>query len=153
MWQGKPGGLRRLRNGALGVPSIVPHAFERFVARAVREQRRGLPARSGRRAGWSRPVRGHLCRGDTGRVRDDQRRGFGTATLDLIAEPFRGCRVRQRGVVAAGAQLTAFFTSAAIFASSAAVNPFNAKATGHIAPLSRFAVSLKPNIAYLSLNL
>jgi len=50
------------------------------------------------------------------------------------------------------AQLTAFFTSAAIFASSAAVNSFSAKATGHRAPLSRFAASLKPNVAYLDLN-
>jgi hypothetical protein len=49
-------------------------------------------------------------------------------------------------------QLTAFFTSAAIFASSAAVNSFSAKATGHRAPLSRFAASLKPNVAYLVLN-
>src|SRR5206468_1553807 len=40
-------------------------------------------------------------------------------------------------------QLTAFFTSAAIFASSAAVNFVSAKAVGHMAPLSRFAASLK----------
>jgi hypothetical protein len=50
-------------------------------------------------------------------------------------------------------QLTALFTSAAIVFSSAAVNSFNAYATGHIVPLSRFAESLKPNIAYRSLNL
>ena len=49
-------------------------------------------------------------------------------------------------------QLTAFFTSAAIFASSAAVNFVSAKAVGHMAPLSRFAASLKPNVAYLVLN-
>src|SRR2546426_5714324 len=49
-------------------------------------------------------------------------------------------------------QLTAFFTSAAILASSAAVNPFSAKAVGHMAPSSRFALSLKPNVAYLVLN-
>src|SRR5467141_4936934 len=49
-------------------------------------------------------------------------------------------------------QLTAFFTSAAILASSAAVNPFNAKAAGHMLPSSRFALSLKPNVAYLVLN-
>src|SRR5947208_7129454 len=51
-----------------------------------------------------------------------------------------------------GPQLTAFFTSAPILASSAAVNSFSAKATGHIAPSSRFAPSLKPNVAYLVLN-
>src|SRR3990172_515357 len=49
-------------------------------------------------------------------------------------------------------QLTAFFTSAAIFASSAAVNFFNAKEVGHMAPSSSFAVSLKANVAYLVLN-
>jgi len=45
------------------------------------------------------------------------------------------------------AQLTAFFTSAPIIASSAAVNPFSAKEVGHMAPSSRFALSLKPNVA------
>src|SRR2546426_9362406 len=49
-------------------------------------------------------------------------------------------------------QLTAFFTSASIFASSAAVNSFSAKATGHRTPLSRFAASLNPSVAYLVLN-
>ena len=49
-------------------------------------------------------------------------------------------------------QRTALFMSAPIFASSAAVNSFSAKATGHIAPSSRFAGSLKPNVAYLVLN-
>ncbi len=49
-------------------------------------------------------------------------------------------------------QLTAFFTSAAIFASAAAVNSFSAKAVGHMSPSSRFALSLKPNVAYLVLN-
>ena len=44
-------------------------------------------------------------------------------------------------------QLTAFFTSAAIRASSAAVNSFSAKEVGHIVPSSRFAASLKPNVA------
>src|SRR4051812_3789774 len=49
-------------------------------------------------------------------------------------------------------QLTAFFTSATIVASSAGVNSSSAKATGHRAPSSRFAVSLKPKVAYLVLN-
>jgi hypothetical protein len=48
--------------------------------------------------------------------------------------------------------LTAFFTSSPILASSAAVNSFRAKAVGHMAPSSSFAVSLKPNVAYLALN-
>jgi hypothetical protein len=49
-------------------------------------------------------------------------------------------------------QLTAFFTSAAIFSSTAGVNSFRAKATGQNAPSSRFAASLKPSVAYLVLN-
>src|SRR5262249_36320593 len=49
-------------------------------------------------------------------------------------------------------QLAAFFTSATILASSAAVNSFSAKDVGHMAPSSRFALSLKPNVAYLDLN-
>jgi hypothetical protein len=49
-------------------------------------------------------------------------------------------------------QLTAFFTSAAMLASTSAVNSVRAKATGHMAPSSRFALSLKPNVAYLVLN-
>src|SRR6266540_6189887 len=51
-----------------------------------------------------------------------------------------------------GPYLAAFFTSAAILASSAAVNPFSAKPVGHMEPSSRFALSLKPNVAYLVLN-
>src|SRR5438067_7559911 len=53
---------------------------------------------------------------------------------------------------ASGPQLTAFFTSAPILASSAAVSSVSAKAVGHMAPSSRFAWSLKPNVAYLDLN-
>src|SRR3989304_1265741 len=49
-------------------------------------------------------------------------------------------------------QFAAFFTSALILASSAVVNSVSAKAVGHMAPSSRFAVSLKPNVAYLALN-
>jgi hypothetical protein len=50
------------------------------------------------------------------------------------------------------AQRTAFLTSAPILFSSAAVNSLRAKATGHMASLSRFASSLKPKVAYLDLN-
>src|ERR1700681_3786362 len=49
-------------------------------------------------------------------------------------------------------QLTAFFTSAPILASSAAANSVRAKAVGHMAPSSRFALSLKPSVTYLVLN-
>jgi hypothetical protein len=43
-------------------------------------------------------------------------------------------------------QLTAFFTSAPILASSAAVNYFSSNAVGHMAPSSRFALCMKPNV-------
>src|SRR5215510_16057580 len=56
------------------------------------------------------------------------------------------------GSCRAGSQLTACSTSAAILASSAAVNSVSAKATGHRAPSSRCAASLKPSVAYLVLN-
>src|SRR2546426_5725652 len=56
------------------------------------------------------------------------------------------------GSVKPSPQLTAFFTSAPILASSAVVNSFSAKEVGHMAPSSRFALSLKPNVAYLVLN-
>src|SRR5690348_8377588 len=59
---------------------------------------------------------------------------------------------RADGELRARPQLTAFFTSATILASSAAVNSCSAKAIGHIAPSSRFAVSLKPSVAYRVLN-
>src|SRR3989449_10079493 len=74
------------------------------------------------------------------------RRGPRTGMGDALAEELSAHRI---GV---SAQLTAFFTSAPILASSAAVNSFSAKATGHRAPSSRFAASLKPNVAYLVLN-
>src|SRR5512132_180256 len=48
-----------------------------------------------------------------------------------------------------GLQLTAFFTSAAIFFSSPAVSFVSAKEVGHMAPSSRFAASWKPNVEYL----
>jgi len=52
-----------------------------------------------------------------------------------------------------GCQPAAFFTSAPIRFSSAAVNSFSANAVGHMAPSSRSALSLNPNVAYLVLNL
>ena len=51
-----------------------------------------------------------------------------------------------------GPQRTAFFMSAAILFSLVAVNSVSAKEVGHIAPSSRFAMSLNPNVAYLELN-
>lgn len=54
---------------------------------------------------------------------------------------------RKRTVVPRKTQLTARFTSAAIFFSSVAVSDFSANAVGHIAPSSSLAESLKPKVA------
>jgi hypothetical protein len=62
------------------------------------------------------------------------------------------CRCATSVASTACPQLTALFTSAAIRASSAAVNSFSANEVGHMAPSSRFALSLKPIVAYLVLN-
>ena len=51
-----------------------------------------------------------------------------------------------------GPQLTAFFTSASIRASSAAVNSVRAKDTGHMAPSSSLASAWNSNVAYRTLN-
>ena len=50
------------------------------------------------------------------------------------------------------AQLTDRFTRSAIRASSSAVSSVRANAFGHMVPSSRFAVSVKPSVAYLVLN-
>ena len=49
-------------------------------------------------------------------------------------------------------QLTAFFKSATILASSATVKSVGTKVVGHMVPSSRFASCVKPNVAYLVLN-
>src|SRR2546422_10376045 len=49
--------------------------------------------------------------------------------------------------------VTGVQTCALPISSAAAVSSFRAKATGHTVPSSRFALSLKPNVAYLALNL
>src|SRR5207245_6717467 len=67
----------------------------------------------------------------------------------------RGLRVgrpRPKYATVISPQLTAFFTSALIRASSVAVNSFSAKATGQRAPSSGCPASLKPSVAYLVLN-
>src|SRR5215218_5982537 len=73
----------------------------------------------------------------------------GLAGGGAVAGGRRGVRALQAQELA---QLTALFTSALIFASSVAVNSFSAKEVGHMAPSSRFALSLKLNVAYLELN-
>src|SRR6195256_6899532 len=78
----------------------------------------------------------------------------GVIAVNVRAAPVRGFDAGARSVAIGllGPQLTAFFTSAPILASSAAVNSFSAKAVGHMAPSSRFASCMKPNVAYLVLN-
>src|SRR3954469_4438446 len=55
-------------------------------------------------------------------------------------------------LAAPGPQPAARFTSSPIRASPAAVSFVSAKAVGHMVPSSRFALSLKPKVAYLALN-
>ena len=105
-----------------------------------------------------------------GRRRDASSLGCFTE-LGRLEEPARPCRVlvfskedetvgfvgatEDPGVGPSGElspQLTAFFTSAPILASSAVLSSFSANAVGHIAPSSRFAASLNPSVAYLVLN-
>jgi hypothetical protein len=83
-----------------------------------------------------------------GALRARQRQGPGPGRT--AGGPAEGAPTPERRLT--GPQLTAFFTSAAILASSAAVNFISAKEVGHMAPSSRFATSLKPNVAYLELN-
>jgi hypothetical protein len=110
----------------------------------------------------------HFARaGDAGEHRQLALRDLDAHVFEVVhARPARGSDrgCPQRAVQAAAcpsswpcsfrswAQLTALFTSAPIFASSAAVNSFSAKEVGHMAPSSRFAASLNPNVAYLDLN-
>src|SRR5262249_40282359 len=77
--------------------------------------------------------------------------------LDVLRSVVRNASLRQPILhmlrpVATQPQLTAFFTSAPILTSSAAPSSFSAKAVGHMWPSSRFALSLKPSVAYLVLN-
>src|SRR4051812_16638068 len=89
------------------------------------------------------PFRDQLRVGPDG---EDVRAGCVEDPLDADLELVRGCD-------AGGVHwLTACLTSFVILASSAFVNSLSAKATGHMEPSSRLALSLKPNIAYLSLN-
>ena len=90
------------------------------------------------------PVEGH------GHVDDDLRHGNPPVSPLVVLSGHSRTR-HARG--SARPQLTAFFTSAPSFFSSAADNSFSANATGHRAPLSSFAASLKPNVAYRALNL
>jgi hypothetical protein len=78
---------------------------------------------------------------------DEQRRLHAVGLRERLADRVEQCRS-----VRLGPQRTAFFTSAPILASSVAVNSVSAKEVGHMLPSSRFAVALKPNVAYLSLN-
>ena len=73
--------------------------------------------------------------------------GLGDVKAGMLEEDARAVAI---GLLSP--QLAAFFTSALILASSAAVSSFSAKAVGHMWPSSRFALSLKPIVAYLVLN-
>src|SRR5438874_9843968 len=94
-----------------------------------------VPAKEWRREALRRPPQGD----------------FGES-LENGGPPLPRRRVAPRMQEKSFPQRIAFFTSAPILASSVTVNSFSAKATGHMAPSSRFALSLNPNVAYLVLN-
>src|SRR5207244_4939247 len=78
----------------------------------------------------------------------------GVIAVNVRRAPVRGFDAGARSVAIGllGPQLTAFFTSAPILASSAAVSSVSAKAVGHMAPSSRFASCMKPSVAYFVLH-
>jgi hypothetical protein len=113
----------------------------------VRRKRPGAQAKSEARLRGARPRMGE--RGEMG--------GESKApSTDLLAHQLalsvRLSVVTFRQSQTTRPQLTACFTSAPILASSATVNSFSAKATGHMEPSSRVALSLKPSVAYRVLN-
>src|SRR5712691_11987881 len=104
-------------------------------------------------AGWTSS--GACISGSTARHSVATRPAYGGAATTSTRQGLaRGQAVPPRAGpgVELSAQLTAFFTSSPILASSVAVNSFSAKATGHRPPSSSFAASLNPNVAYLVLN-
>src|SRR5512133_1940664 len=83
--------------------------------------------------------------GDQLRIGPDGEDVRGRCVEDPLDADLELVRSGNRGLV--HLQLTACLRSFAILASSALVSLVNAKATGHIDPSSRSAVSLKPSIA------
>src|ERR687889_215373 len=82
-------------------------------------------------------------------------RATGHPYIDVVGEPMLGVATTLSagaGLRRSGAQFTALLTSSPIFASSAALSSLSAKEVGHMAPSSRFALSLKLNVAYLVSN-
>ena len=80
------------------------------------------------------------------------RRGAGHPEIDVVGEPILGVAATPGAGLGSRAQLAALFTSAPIFASSAAASSFSANEVGHMAPSSSFAASLKPSVAYRASN-
>ena len=85
--------------------------------------------------------------------------GESTAVTSVRLTITKGCpgalhRLASRGGPACvlGSQLIALVTSSLILFSSVRVHDVSANSTGHMAPSSRFALSLKPSVAYLVLN-
>ena len=96
--------------------------------------------------------------GDAGEHRQPALRDLDADVLEVVhpralhADQVVAVGEGQRRRLLSVAQLTAFFTSAAIFFSSAAVSFVSANEIGHMAPSSSFAASLNPNVAYRALN-
>ena len=115
--------------------------------------RRALRSRTRHRR-LSRPAALAVHRRYRQTCRDRRQRG----SLHRLGQGGRGClrppviHLPNQGSALTRSSAHRFCTSALIRASTAAVSSFSAKAVGPMAPSSRFAVSLKPNVAYLVLN-
>src|SRR5438445_4231151 len=144
--------------------SLVRIQSPRLVRNSKSRQRLREPLLAGFELLHGRFTLSRLYAAQGSRPRREAARAFSPNQTRLLGKPVcpRAATCRRRSARRRRAsrhrrllspQLTAFFTSAPILASSAAVNSFRAKAVGHMAPSSRFALSPKPNVAYLVLNL
>src|SRR3989304_593454 len=97
---------------------------------------------------WGRPMRKSSSSAEGVAVARGAAAGEGEGARGAGASPRPAARARAGASGELSPQLTALFTSAPILASAAAVNSVSAKEVGHMAPSSRFASSLKPNVEY-----
>ena len=143
-------GLGGIWTEALGDVAVVPLPAEaervkRGAALASRRRRdRGRPRtraarpRRGRRARRARRASSPSGRARPAGAQPGDRRARRAPSRDAVVAGRRPARL----------ELTAFFTSALIFFSSASVRTFSVRTRSATSPLSRFAASLKPSVAY-----
>lgn len=139
------------------------HSAETERGGAVAGSRRSATARTraGRRR-WHRPRDRRRSEGRcvpesrlemlVGCDVDSPKEVLGVLAMERLASTASARRLRGFDGGEPGSQPTAIFTSAVILASTAGVISVSAYALGHIEPSSRWALSLKPRVAYLTLN-